>query len=400
MFRLFAKPEEEVVAVFDIGNGSIGSALVKMSRHGTPVILYTHREPITFLTIVSSQQLLMNMLKLLKTVVDNLHREGMHKLHQMGVRMPVNRAFCFFSSPWYISQTRVLTVEKEEAFVVTSYVIQDLIKKEEERFQKELQEGKYEQVFGKDVRLLEKKIIETRLNGYEIHDPLNKKAKQLDVTFFSSFVSEMIIKEVEDVLQTGFHFRRIDYSSYALASWFSVRHMFPHNQDFIFLDISGEVSDIMLTETGILSETVSFPVGRSSLLRKTVEDLKVKPEVAHSFIELHAKKAVERSFAAKMDALVADFQEIWRQSLIDTLNGLTKYHSLPKQVFMTVDEDVADIFVAATKKEMPAELGIPRNMFEVMALTSDTLKSLADYSPATLRDPFVAIESAFLNKII
>jgi hypothetical protein len=104
---LFKKPEEEIVAIFDIGNGSVGGALVKFSKRDHPVILYTHREPLTYMIHPTPKHLLGSMLKLLKSVATHLAKEGLIHVRTSpfgGHRL--RDVHCVFASPWYISQNK------------------------------------------------------------------------------------------------------------------------------------------------------------------------------------------------------------------------------------------------------------------------------------------------------
>ncbi|MBX4198371.1 hypothetical protein KW782_03495 [Candidatus Parcubacteria bacterium] len=374
MSWLFNKPDEEIVAVFDIGNGSIGCAIVRLSPHGKPTVLYNHRQPMAFLQHVTSERLLDTMVKLLKSVSQHVGKEVWPQY-----RRQVRRAFCFFSSPWYMSQTRVLTIEKEKPFTVTSDLIEDIFKKDAETFAQEQKTGTYEKMFGQNLHLLEKNVIHIKLNGYELPNPVNKKARILELTFFASFIAETIQQKIEDILQAAFHFKSISMNSFALASWVAVRDMFPTENSFLILDITGEVTDIMLTETGVLAEIISFPAGRSLILRKIVDELAVPPEVALSFLKLHNKGLVEKKFQNKMEDIIKAAQKTWSEALTETLSLFTKQKMMPQKMFVTVDDDVAPIFLEVLRQ----------NTFTVVHLGEEMIQ-----------DPFVILESTFINKAV
>ncbi|MBA3550778.1 hypothetical protein H0W32_01045 [Patescibacteria group bacterium] len=399
MLSIFGQKEHEVVAIFDIGNGSIGGAFVQFSEHGVPTILYAHREPIAYQQHTTSKQLLKNMIKLLDSVAGNLHKTGLLHIRQRFHVHNIKRCFCVFSSPWYISHTRNMKISEEKPFVVTRKYIDDLIRKEEDDFIKTLKEGKYEQMFGSDTRLLEKKIIHTKLNGYEVDHPLNKKAKELEITFFSSFVAHEIIMSVEDALLKHFHFKSVDFHSYALASWSAVRDMYPTTTDFLFIDITGEVTDIMLTQAGILSETITFPLGRSMIIRKIVDELKVSPEVAVSFLSVFAKGSLEEKFMKKMQDLLKSSLDYWIESCLKTINILKESHIISRKVFITADADVAHLFYDVLTQTLPSEMNIPNNLFEVIVLKPEVMKIVAHVEQGVERDSFLLLESEFLNKI-
>src|SRR3989344_3067834 len=97
------KNKSELVVVFDIGSSSVGGALFYTDKSGVPKIIFSIREP-----IVAEEKLDVDIL----------------------------------SSPWYISQTRVVTLQKDTSFLFTSKLADDLIQKEVE-----LVKGEYAQKY-------------------------------------------------------------------------------------------------------------------------------------------------------------------------------------------------------------------------------------------------------------
>ncbi|MES2436964.1 MAG: hypothetical protein V4519_03040 [Patescibacteria group bacterium] len=399
MFSFFAKAQEEVVAVFDIGNGSIGVAFVQLSHHTAPVILYVHREPISFLPEVTADRLLANMLKLLKSVTSNLQKTGMPHLQKQIGNYHVKRAFCTYSSPWYISQTKVVRVEEPKLFTVTKNVIDNVVRKEEAAFMQSLKDGKYEKMFGLDAKLMERRIIHTRLNGYEVQDPFNKRVKELEISFFSSFISKTIIEQVEKTLHSFFGFTDIKHGSYALSSWSAVRDMYHNVNDFLFLDISNEVTDVVLSYKGVLAETISFPMGRSAILRAIAKELAIPPEIAQSFLSLYIKKTVEKNFSDKIGSIILAVTQEWNRELTKALIELETSYPIPRHVFITADSDVSSVFVRELSKSVDARLSVPQNTFEVTVLGENSVRPYVHATTGLSYDPFLSLESMFLNKI-
>jgi hypothetical protein len=395
MSPLFRKSDEKTVAIFDIGNGSIGAAIVRLSQSNAPTILYSYREPITFLPQVSSERLMENMLKLLKSVASHVEKEVWPQYHRN-----VKEAYCVFSTPWFVADTRVISYEKDTPFMVTRGMVEDILKKDEDAFIASLKDGNYEKVFGINLHILEKKIIHTKLNGYEIQDFLNKKAKQIEITLFLSYMSDLIPKKVEDILNHYFNFRTVNFNSYALASWFAFREQFPHEEHFLFLDISGEVTDVMLHEKGIIAETAAFPAGRSLILRNIVRDMTVPPEVALSFLNMYTKKSVEKRFAADLEKIIKNTQEEWRAAFVEAIQSFKKNTVMPKKVFITADADCAPIFLETLKTSFPKGLQVPNPIFEPIYIGSEVTEQFVHKDHKGILDPFIALESTFLNKIV
>jgi hypothetical protein len=399
MFALFGNPKEEVVAVFDIGNGSIGGSLVRITAGQPPSILYAHREPIAYMPHVTSGRLLDLMLKLLTKVAAHMRKDGIPEARKLVGHLPFNQAYCVFSSPWYVSQTHVLKVQKEQAFTVTPDFIDTLVQKEQEQFQESLREGKYEKVFGEDVQLFEKKIIHTRLNGYEVQEPVGKRVREVEVTFFSSFISKKILSSVESALAQIFHFRSMSYSSFALASWNAVRDIYPGASDFLFVDITTEVTDMALTIDGVLTETISFPLGRATLIRQIVEALLIPPEVALSFLDMYHKGTLEKKFADKVTQLLETALQKWHESFVQSLKNLQKFYVLPNKIYSTVDPDVEFYFTKALAEPVPKELNVPGDAFVAVIMNTEAIRQYIHHVPTAASDSFISIESIFVNKI-
>ena len=396
----FKKPEEEIVAVFDIGNGSVGGALVKLEAHRTPIILYAHREPISFASQPSAELILSSMLKMLQSVAENLTKEGMShiKLSFFGSHK-LRDAYCVFASPWYISQTKVVREEKDSPFLISSGAMADLVKKEQDNFNKEIKEGKYERIFGPDTQLLEKKIVEVKLNGYEIHNPAGKRAKELELTMFSSFISKEIIDSVEGAIHKAFAVRSINHSSYGFVSWHASRILFPDIHDHFFFDVSSETTDISLVSRDVLIETISFPMGKSELLRRVVKEINVSPDVALSSLSMHFSGHSDDKFKEKIGAIINPISEEWHSACIEALKNFQKIYALPKAAFVTADLDTSKFFLSSLEKEFPAELNIVGNRLSINFIGADTIQRFVEILPGALPASFMAIESIFFNSI-
>jgi hypothetical protein len=398
MLSLFKKQEEEIVAIFDIGNGSIGGALVKFSKHDHPVVLYCHREPLTYAPHPTPKHLLGGMLKLLKSVATHLAKEGLiHVKTTPFGGHTLRDAYCVFASPWYISQTKVVKSETDTPVLVTQETINELVKKEQEAFNAALKEGKYEQLFGPDTHLLEKKVINIRLNGYDTEDPIGKKSKELELTLFSSFISREITKEVEDVLHHAFAVRNIHHSSYALVSWAGSQLMFPDIHDYFFVDVSGETTDISLVVRDVLVETISFPMGRSTLLRKLVKDLNLAPDVALSFLTMKYAGTIEPGFGEKLENTLKPIATDWHDQMVTALTTFQKIYALPRAALMTADSDTAQFFVQALSQPIPVELNIAQNTLAPTFIGPDKVQPFIYEVEGIQHDAFIGIESVFFN---
>lgn len=399
------KPKEEVSLVLDIGNGSIGGALVQFSRNHIPVVLYSHREPITFQQNIDSKKLVDLMVRLLTVVLQRIHNDGLVRLHAAGRGRSLTHVFCSFSTPWFTSQTKVVRLQKEKPFVVSSRLINDIIESEEAKFQEAVRNGQYVQIFGSDVAVIERNIIQARLNGYEVHSPQGKTAHTVELSLFTSLMSKSLLRTIEDTIRTNFYFKQLVPQSFSLVSFSTIRDLFPQESSFVMMDVTGEVTDISITKDGMITDTVSFPMGRSAILRKISDELNASPEIALSLIKTYLEGHADPSASEKVIRVLNDFEREWCGLLYKSLSMLSQDAGLPKKVFLTVDDDVAGFFIPSIQKQkcamFPTEEGQQSGeTFEVVFLNAAALAAHCEFSSRVRSDPFIALESIFMSKLM
>jgi hypothetical protein len=392
---LFSR-SSKVSVIFDIGNGSIGAALVALPDAGEKnkqaTIIYTYREPITFITNPTPQNLAVSMLRLLKSVSTHLQKNGFAYLARgLFGRQKIQNVYCVFAAPWSQSATSVIDIKKRRPTLVTQSMIEEIIASSA---------LSAESVGPADTArtVIEKKIVSVNLNGYDIVEPIGKKATEIEITAFSSSVAAPIIKKTEEIIRSLFHFKDISFFSYALASWVASRNIFPAIGDFLFFDVSGEATEISIVIKGVLRTVESFPQGRAAVLRSIVADLAVSPDVALSYLTLVLRGGAEANLARRVKAISDNCLAAWQSECQAVLKKIQQKYSLPQAVFITVDDDVSPLFCQTIRSIHSPELSIPHSAFNLVYLDGDIFRNHNRYRTVLKPDPFLSLESVFLTR--
>ena len=105
-----SKKKERKVAIFDIGSGSVGAALALIPTDGQaiPTILKSFRTEITEKESLDFETFLNDMLKALDSSIQKLYAAKLGSFDEI---------VCVLTSPWYLSETRVIKMEKEHSFI-------------------------------------------------------------------------------------------------------------------------------------------------------------------------------------------------------------------------------------------------------------------------------------------
>lgn len=383
------KEKGKLVLVFYLGSSSVEGALFWTQKSGIPKIIFSIREPIALEKNIEADKFLLSTMKSLQIVVNLIHNA------RMGVP---DEVFCVLSSLWYVSQTRIIKLEKNAPFLFTSKLADDLIKKEIALFEEE-HSAEYA-LSGSPVRLIELKNIKTVLNGYETTNPLDQKGKDLEMTIFVSVSSEQILGKIEETVRAHFHVKKIKFSSFALSSFAVVRDMFSHTENFLLVNIGGEVTDISMIKKNILHESISFPLGFNFMIRKVASLSHSSLAEAKSLIFLFKDGHATESVADKLGPTIDKFKKEWLVKFQESLANLSNDISVPSTVYLAVNKDLSSFFMEIIKNEQFNQYTLTESKFKVIFLGAEVFHGMATFEEDVVRDPFLIIDSIYINRFL
>jgi cell division ATPase FtsA len=380
---------DELALVFDIGSSSVGGALFWMQKSGVPKIIYSIREPIILELNITPERFLFLTLKAFKVVAS--------KVCTKGLGAP-KRIFCVLSSPWYASQSRTIKLEKNTPFNFTTKLAESLTEKEVKFFEEEHQ-AIYNNIDSK-VRPIEFRNMKTMLNGYPTSKPINQKASELEMKIFLSMSPEKVLQKIEEIVARHFHRTEVRFSSFLMTSFSVARDMFVHQDNFLLVDIGGEVTDISMIKKDVICESISFPMGRNFIIRETAKSLGCGLDEAKSLISLykdgHAAESTEKILTPVISKLKAE----WLRNFQESLAHLSTDISIPATIFITVDQDFANFFSETIKVEQFSQYTLTESKFRVIFLGTETLHGIVLFEENIVRDPFLIIESIYINRFL
>lgn len=382
------KEKKELVLVFDIGSSSIGGAFVELTENGAPKVVYAIREPIRLEEVLN---------------VDRFRVYAMHTLHKVVKKMcdsnlgAPKRIFCVLASPWYASQTRIINYEKNTLFTFTQKLADSLIASEIKIFEEEHGIGKGGE---NTVRAIELRNMKTILNGYATTNPINQKALNLKMTVFVSMGEESVLSEIEEAIWRHFPYIEIKFSSFLIASFSLARDMFINNNSFLLINIGGEVTDIAIVKEDVLKESATFPIGSHFMTRGISESLVCSIEEAKSSIMLYEAGHMLQNKESVFQESLKRLRTEWLAKFQSTLATLSSDISIPATVFITVDPSLAKFFSETIRTEQFNQYTLTESKFRLIFLNSDALGGIAEVTNEAKKDPFIIIDSIYINRFL
>lgn len=388
---LFSKKEKEgdLMLVFDIGSSSVGGALFRAQKSGIPKIISSVREPMAVEKNVDADRFLDLTMKSLDIVASNLLKLGLGAPQQI---------FCVLSSPWHVSQTRIISLQKNTPFVFTTELADSLIKKETDLFEAEHLQ-KYIEA-GSPVRIVELKNIKISLNGYETESPLGQKATELEMTIFVSVSPEQILHTIEDTVRAHFHFEKIRFSSFTLSSFAVLRDMYIQSDNFLLLEIGGEMTDVVMAKKNTLRESVSFPLGRNFIIRGVAASLQITLAEARSMIALYQEGHTTAEQAKKLEVIIEKLKIEWLQKFQESLANFSNDISIPATIYMVVDKDLADFFSKIIETEQFNQYTLTESKFKIIFLDIQIFHTKVELGQNVTPDTGLIMDSIYINRFL
>ncbi|MEK7092137.1 MAG: hypothetical protein AAB907_00770, partial [Patescibacteria group bacterium] len=294
------KQNESLTLLVDIGSASVGAALVTIEKGRAPNIIASVRENISFQEVLTSARFLLAMNQALDKVLKTLQEKA------KATGNPKN-VFCTLSSPWFILKTRNLHITKADEFEVTERALEGFIEEDVVKLKEELKGT----LPPEDVKIIEKKIIHIKLNGYEIKNPYKQKTSRMEITVTVGVSSGKVIQSIERKINNFFHAKSVHFGAFPVAAFSAIRDIFPTESSFLFLDITGEATDVSRVENDLLTRTVSFPRGKNFFIREISARLRTVHEEATTLFSMFLRDELDAVRSAEVSGIVAQVKEEW-----------------------------------------------------------------------------------------
>lgn len=381
----------KVVLIFDIGSGSVGGAIALVSPSESPMILYSTRADISFTSETNGGRLVSLMVRALSEVMLALVHEGFVHAGLSAKRPKIDEAIVSLSAPWIISRTFTLHLRNAKPARITEAVFHTLLREEEkDSSHRTLPKGSVE---------MERKLIKSVLNGYETSEPYGKDAVDAEFTLCSSYSLPKITDKISDAITHLIHTSHITFHSFSLLSFAVLRDLYPQSENFIFLDVSGEQSEVSVVKKSVLLETLSFPLGKNHLIRALSKDAGIPSASAETFLSLQQEQKGEGALYDRAKGVSSAFEAQWLSHFLKTMETFSQELFLPKTLFLTADTSMASRVTNAISTGDFSKFTLASMPFEVHFINGESLSPSIHQNPSGSADPFLMLETLFASRL-
>jgi hypothetical protein len=274
---------------------------------------------------------------------------------------------CFLESPWYATQVRNIRIAKNAPFLVTEKLVKELVKRETDLFEKE-ELSQYGQSESESL-IIEREIDGVRLNGYPSSKPYGNKVNEIELSVVISFGPRALMKAIQDEVSDIFHRSDIKFQTFAYAGSSIVQDLFISHDQFLFADVSAEMTDVVLVKDNSYREAISFPWGTHTLLRALSSKMGISISDVQALMSLYASGKLETSRIAKLNRAIGPIMSEWTRSFEITLEKLASRFSIPSTIALIIEPGMLLIFREAVLDESFIQHVLAAEPFAVVPLS-------------------------------
>lgn len=372
------KPAVPLTLALHIGSERVSAALFEESPPGRPRVLWIGQEAILFREEATASGLSSAMLRALDLCLIHAEKYGVRHIAATGRSGAAVSSVVFaLSSPWHISEAKLLKLSRKNPEVVAKSAINELMAVEEKTLEERLRFSPKQKP---EYALVESKILSIRLDGYPSSNPYGKKAREVEVLLFASVSPSAIFEKVKSALSKRFPESRIHSHTFILAAYAGIRDAFPETDDFIVMEVGGEVTDLAIVKKGLLLNAASLPLGENTLLRELLHICQGLPHCsAESLLSVHAGGEISAAEKKKVEQAIQKTKTDWLALFNAVISGFSEEAFLPGKVFLFADGPSAPVFEKFLKSAELGQFSLSGKPFAVEAAGPALARKFADH---------------------
>jgi|GEM_PF-1603612 hypothetical protein len=399
LFQKEKQTDTRLLCVYDIGSASVSGAVVSVEADGRPRILYTVVKECAFSAFPEAEYFQNRVFSAFAFVIGETEKYIRTICHESPILRTHPPLFVTLSAPWYISQARHIHIAHPKPLRLREEDIVAYADKEYEAF---LSSPIVKEFDGGDIyESFERRVVQVCLNGYETAHPAGKEAKTVDMSVVFSIMSSNVSMRIHDELKRVFSGSDISISTFPLAVFDTVRRIGLEQQDSLLLDIAGEVSELTLVKGGTLAGSVSFPIGKATLIRHIAQTLHLGFDEAVSAVRLYTDNDMSKAEAKRMGTILTSVANFWVRPFEHALNALGQESVVfPRTIYMTADEDVAPWFSSLVKAETMNMFTHEGSVCSIITIDTMYLHTLYRMSDGVESNIFLILSAIFASRFV
>lgn len=375
----FGGNKEKITLILDIQSSVVRGALVRGIEKGTPSILHSCIIHVPYRANSGSSYLIKKTVSSVSEVFDDAFRY-ISTLDKKVFADKLDSVHFALSSPWITSIARVVSIEEDSEVNIDKKLIQKIINTEREKIATD----------ANILSVIEEKVFDVRLNGYSISDWEDKDAKDIEISYTSSYASQNVIDKLRDCCHHRISKSRIYFHSSLLLQYLGLQNIYDNTQNYCIVYLHGELTDTVVVRRGFPVFFGSFPFGVQTLIRKLAKNAKVEEGTAESMLSILTNNHADMANFESNQKIINEVNSGWQDQLKKILSSEIDTEILESD-FIVSSRTHEDFFISSVRQIFTKA--------RVQSLSSDLVQSKVPFSNDSDHIRLLALYASALTSV-
>ncbi|MEN9524429.1 MAG: hypothetical protein RL536_498 [Candidatus Parcubacteria bacterium] len=340
-----SKKTGELILIIDVQSSIVRGTLVHMEKVATPTVLYTHNVRIPYKPRAQSGYIIKAALHAISETVTETGRflQAIVTTANHNIPHKISKVHYVLSSPWIVSQAKTLKLTFPEPKKVNKSYILGLISDERSKLGGSNQD---------DIRVIEEKVFDVRLNEYSVQNWDGRKTTDLEVSFVVSVAGGRMIDRFTDNCDHLVKRGSVQFHSSLFLQHLGIGKVMSDSSSYALLHVHGELTDIAIIRSNSCIFFGSYPFGTHSIMRTIARETKTDEQSAESTLTLSEKGQLDATHAQKELSIISDMEHGWIGELRKLLMTSSVLDSLPRHIIISAHSH-EDFFIKSFNAAYP-----------------------------------------------
>lgn len=238
-----------------------------------------------------------------------------------------------------------------------------------------------------DVKLVNAAIVDVRIDGYRVTNPIGFQGKEVQISIFNAFAPLVHYGALQTIAaELDLNLLSITAEPYAVSRCLESEDSRSSPMNAIFIDVGGGTTDIAVVCNGSLEGTKMFTIGGRTFSKRLSSTLNISFQEAEDIkLAYSAGKLEKQSEKIVRDAMESDC-EVWLAGVAFTLSEFHNLDVFPGKILLCGGGcHLPEIASALETKEWTRELTFSKQPI-VSVLSPKQISRIRD-DTNTLNDP-------------
>ncbi len=211
-----------------------------------------------------------------------------------------------------------------------------------------------------DVRLVNAAIVDVRIDGYKVTNPIGFQGREVQVGVYNCFAPIVHL----GALQTIADELELDLLSVAAEPYAVARCLGPEESaefSAIFIDIGGGTSDVAVVRSGGLEGTKMFALGGRAFTKRVAQNLNASFSEAEDLKIRYSHGDLEKERSESVRKAIEGDCQVWLAGVELTLEEFSNGELLPNRILMCGGGSaLPDLYQTLVEAQWSKNLGFSR----------------------------------------